>query len=115
MMALLWGPSELTVVGYVVGFGVLFGGTTPLTALVTGRAFGPRAHGVIYGFFQTVICFSGFIGPTLKGYIHETTGTYDVGFVGVAAGLFCAAILMLVFRATGLNTSPLVACTRRRS
>lgn len=115
MVALLWGPSELAVIGYVVGFGVLFGGTTPLTALVTGRAFGSRAHGVIYGFFQTVICLSGFIGPTLMGYIHDTTGTYHVGFIGVVAGLFFAALLMLVFRATRLNTSPPTARTLRRS
>ena len=98
MTLLLWASPLISVVGYILCFGLLFGGTTPLTALVTGRMFGLRAHGVIYGLYQTVICFSGFIGPTLMGYIYDTTGNYRLGFTAVCIGMMCAAGLMLLLR-----------------
>ena len=93
---LLWASPVVAVVGFVVCFGLFFGGTTPLTALVTGHMFGMKAHGVIYGFYQTVICLSGFVGPTVMGFIYDTTGSYQLGFTGVSIGLLCAAALMLV-------------------
>ena len=96
---LLWASPVVAVVGFVACFGLFFGGTTPLTALVTGRMFGMKAHGVIYGFYQTVICLSGFVGPTLMGFLYDTTGSYQLGFSGVGVGLLCAAALMLVVRA----------------
>ena len=96
---LLWAPPRLAVTGFVACFGFFFGGTTPLTALVTGRMFGMKAHGVIYGFYQTVICLSGFVGPTVMGFIYDTTGSYQLGFSGIGIGLLCAAALMLVVRA----------------
>ena len=74
---LLWASPVVAGVGFVTCFGLFFGGTTPLTALVTGRMFGMKAHGVIYGFYQTVICLSGFVGPTLMGFIYDTTGSYQ--------------------------------------
>lgn len=95
---LLWAGSVLSVPGYLVCFGLLFGGTTPLTALVIGRIFGMNAYGVIYGFYQTVICLSGFIGPISMGYIYDVTGSYRVGFAGVCIGLLCASGLMLLLR-----------------
>ena len=90
---------------------IFFGGTTPLTALVTGRMFGMKAHGVIYGFYQTVICLSGFAGPTLMGFIYDTTGSYRLGFSAVGIGLLCAAALMLVVRARTLLLPVSVAST----
>ena len=99
MALLLWASPVVAVVGFVACFGLFFGGTTPLTALVTGRMFGMKAHGVIYGFYQTVICLSGFVGPTLMGFLYDTTGSYQLGFSGVGIGLLCAATLMLVVRA----------------
>ena len=98
MALLLWATPGVSVLGFVVCFGLFFGGTTPLTALVTGRMFGLKAHGVIYGFYQTIICLSGFVGPTLMGYIYDTTGSYQLGFSGVGIGLLCSAVLMLVLR-----------------
>ena len=96
---LLWTSPVVAVVGFVACFGLFFGGTTPLTAIVTGHMFGMKAHGVIYGFYQTVICLSGFVGPTVMGFIYDTTGSYQLGFSAVGMGLLCAAMLMLVVRA----------------
>ena len=108
MALLLWATPGVSVLGFVVCFGLFFGGTTPLTALVTGRMFGLKAHGVIYGFYQTIICLSGFVGPTLMGYIYDTTGSYQLGFSGVGIGLLCSAVLMLVLRTrTALVPLPL--------
>ncbi len=108
MALLLWAPPVAAVVGFVVCFGLFFGGTTPLTALVTGRMFGMKAHGVIYGFYQTIICLSGFVGPTLMGFLYDTTGSYQLGFSGIGIGLLCVAWLMLVVRArTALVPLPL--------
>ncbi len=99
IVLLLWASPVAAMVGFVACFGLFFGGITPLTALVTGRMFGMRAHGVIYSFYQTVICLSGFVGPTVMGFIHDMTGSYQLGFSGVGIGLLCAAALMLVVRA----------------
>lgn len=80
---------------YVVLFGLTFGGTTPLTALIIGRSFGMKAFGVIYGVFQTVVCLSGFVGPICMGYIYDATHSYQQGFVYILAGLLIAAGGML--------------------
>ena len=111
MALLLWASPVVAVVGFVACFGLFFGGTTPLTALVTGRMFGMKAHGVIYGFYQTVICLSGFVGPTVMGFIYDTTGSYQLGFSAVGIGLLCAAALMLVVRARTMLLPVSVAST----
>ena len=98
IVLLLWASPVVAVAGFVACFGFFFGGTTPLTALVTGRMFGMKAHGVIYGFYQTVICLSGFVGPTVMGFLYDTTGSYQLGFSAVGGGLLGAAVLMLVVR-----------------
>ncbi len=98
MALLLWAGPVISVAGYIVCFGLLFGGTTPLTALIIGRIFGMKAYGVIYGLYQTVICLSGFIGPISMGYIYDVTGSYRLGFAGVSVGLLCASGLMLLLR-----------------
>ena len=98
MALLLWAGPVISVAGYIVCFGLLFGGTTPLTALIIGRIFGMKAYGVIYGLYQTVICLSGFIGPISMGYIYDVTGSYRLGFAGVSVGLLCASGLMLLIR-----------------
>jgi len=108
---LLWASPAVAMVGFVVCFGLFFGGTTPLTALVTGHMFGMKAHGVIYGFYQTVICLSGFVGPTVMGFIYDATGSYQLGFTGVSIGLLCATALMLVVRARTVLLPGSVAST----
>ena len=85
---------------YVVFFGLTFGGTTPLTALVISRSFGTKAFGVIYGFFQTVVCLSGFVGPVTMGYVYDSTHSYQQGFVMICLGLLVAAGGMLWLRQT---------------
>ena len=80
---------------YVVLFGLAFGGTTPLTALIIGRSFGMKAFGVIYGFFQTIVCLSGFVGPIGMGYIYDATHSYQQGFVYILIGLLIASGGML--------------------
>ena len=89
---------------YVVFFGLTFGGTTPLTALVISRSFGTKAFGVIYGFFQTVVCLSGFVGPVTMGYIYDSTHSYQQGFVMICIGLLLAAGGMLWLRQTSALT-----------
>jgi len=105
MALLLWASPVISVAGYIVCFGLLFGGTTPLTALIIGRIFGMKAYGVIYGFFQTVICLSGFIGPISMGYIYDVTGSYRLGFTGVSVGLLCASVSMLLLRSKITQTA----------
>lgn len=83
---------------YVIFFGFTFGGTTPLTALVISRSFGTKAFGIIYGFFQTVVCLSGFIGPVTMGYIYDSSHSYQPGFVLICIGLLLAAGGMLWLR-----------------
>ena len=92
--------------GYVVLFGLAYGGMDPVVAVVARRTFGAKAYGVVYGLYQSVICISGLVGVTLLGYVYDATSSYHWGFLMMAAGLTVSAVLLLCTRTAALVTVP---------
>ena len=93
--------------GYVLLFGLAYGGVDPLMAVVVRRTFGAAAYGVIFGLYQSVVCVSGLIGATLLAYVYDETLSYRWGFLVVAVGLALSAGLLLCVR-----SAPAVAVPR---
>ncbi len=69
----------------VAVYGFAHGGLFTVVAPAIAEYFGTRAHGTIFGavvFFGT---FGAAIGPTVAGRIFDTTGSYDLAFITLAA------------------------------
>ena len=94
---------------WAIFFGLAYGGLMPLVTLVPSELFGVKSLGVIIGiflFFQTI---GGAGGPPVAGYIFDTTGSYHLAFITIAAGCTIAAILglfLLRYKAGILANAP---------
>ncbi len=95
----LAGPTGWWAVSYILLFGIAYGGVSTMMVMVVSRSFGTRAFSAIYGYFQTTICFAGFIGPVLIGLIYDTSQSYRTGFLLVIAiWIACVISLLLLTR-----------------
>jgi MFS transporter, ACS family, tartrate transporter len=47
---------------------------------------------------NSVGVFSGFVGPSIMGYMKDLTGTYNGGLLAMSGFLFLASVLALVMR-----------------
>ena len=77
----------------VYGFG--HGGLFTVVSPAVAELFGTRAHGAIFGgilFFGT---FGAAIGPIAAGWLFDTTGSYALGFTGLAVMAAIALALAL--------------------
>ena len=95
LIILLGNPTGLSTVIYVVLFGIAYGGVSIMMVMVVSRSFGTRAFGVIYGYFQTTICFAGFLGPVAIGLIYDTFQGYRNGFILITA-IWIACVVCLL-------------------
>ena len=83
-------------VGMLYVFAVLYGfffGVGLLLAPITAEYFGLASLGVITGAINFATNIGGAIGPTLAGYIFDTTGSYRLAFISggitaIVAGIF---------------------------
>ena len=76
----------------VYGFG--HGGFFVIVSPIVAAYFGMRAHGAIFGtvlFFGTI---GASVGPILAGLVFDTTGSYQLAFLGLA--IFAVVGLLLV-------------------
>lgn len=92
---LLGSPSVAHLVGYAILFGLAFGGTGPLLALVVTRCFGVQAFGLIFGFYQGMVSVAAVVGPALLGSIYDATASYGRGFWFVLVEFAVSALLVL--------------------
>jgi MFS family permease len=65
---------------------------------VVSNLFGRAYVGTIAGFAFAFTCSAGFLGPLLAGWMRDTTGTYDLAFVGGAVANLLAIGLALALR-----------------
>ena len=106
-VALLMLPESVWLLfGYVALFGLSFGGSPPLLAVVTVRTFGPKAFGAIYGSYETVVCAGALIGPTALGRVYDAWLSYQWGFAMVVGGYLLSAILILCVRPARTGSLP---------
>ena len=78
----------------VMLFGLGLGTEIDMIAFLASRYFGQRAFGEIYGYFFMVFVFGSSIGRILAGFIFDLTRSYNTAFVGAAALLVAAVVLV---------------------
>jgi predicted MFS family arabinose efflux permease len=75
-------------------FGVASGAEVDLLAYLTGRLFGLRAFGAIYGLLLVAFLLGGGVGPILMGHIHDVRGDYGPALTAGGVICFAGALLM---------------------
>ncbi len=75
-------------------FGLASGSEVDLLAYITGRMFGLRRFGTIYGLLIVAHLIGGGTGPILLGHVHDVRGSYGPGLVAIAAACVFGALLI---------------------
>ena len=85
--------SDLSILLFATGIGMLWLGTVPLTSGLVAQIFGMRYMATLFGFVFFSHQLGSFLGAWLGGYVYDTTGTYDlVWWIAVVLGLAAAAL-----------------------
>jgi len=102
LIASLTATQSTTLVPYLASFAILwftFGGWLAIAPTATSSFFGLKHQGVNYGIVFTAYGAGALIGPSLAGYIYQSTGTYYSAFLVTAAiSVFGMIIAALTFR-----------------
>jgi MFS family permease len=92
------------VAGFVLLFGLGYGGLVVLWPLIIGHDFGLRAFGAIAGSLGTIAAgLGGAVGPVAVGAIYDQTGNYFWAFVA------CTVVLLLGAGAALIAPQPGIA------
>ena len=77
------------VLTFAVLNGFAWGARVPVIIAMRAEYFGPRSYGTIMGFSSLVVAGGSIAGPLLAGLSFDVTGSYAIGFTGLAvlAGL----------------------------
>ncbi|TDJ19354.1 MAG: MFS transporter [Gammaproteobacteria bacterium] len=90
---LLTPVSNVSILLFAAGIGMLWLGTVPLTSGLVAQMFGMRYMATLFGFVFFSHQLGSFLGVWLGGYVFDTTGSYDlVWWIAVALGLAAAAL-----------------------
>ena len=92
-------------IAHFILFGLAFGGSLPLRAIVMGRWFSGSGYGSIMGAQWTVAAAAGAAGPWLVGVGRDATGSYDGPILVVMGALGLSAVLALLARAAPDSSS----------
>ena len=87
--------SPLTVYLFAAGIGFLWLGTVPLTNGLVAQIFGVRFVSMLFGIVFLSHQIGSFLGVWLGGYLFDTTGSYNLVWIGSIALGVIAAILNL--------------------
>lgn len=82
------------------GFGM--GGGLILFPVIIGERFGTKFHGSIFGALS-MAHIAAATGPSLAGYIHDTTGSYELAIIIGAVASFIAMGLSLTMRTSAFG------------
>ena len=91
---LLWG-LEAGAVPFLAAFliGLTMGAAGEIIPYLTGRYFGLRAFGQIYGYGLISFTLGGVVGPPLMGMVFDATGSYSRGLLAFAIASAVAAAM----------------------
>ena len=92
-------------IAHFILFGLAFGGSLPLRAIVMGRWFSGSGYGSIMGAQWTLAAAAGAAGPWLVGVGRDATGSYDGPILVVMGALGLSAVLALLARAAPDSSS----------
>ena len=94
LLVIMQEPGYVGLVAGAVIFGFGMGGVVPLQGAVAGLAFGRLSFGTVLGLIRPVQFSFNLIGIPLAGWIHDTTGSYDVAWK-IFCGVYIVASLMV--------------------
>ena len=80
---------------FILGFGISFGSSIPMRALLGAMMFGNRALGSVVGVINGATMAAGLIGPLMLGIIFDWRGSYTLG-IWIMVGL-CMALAAVPF------------------
>jgi predicted MFS family arabinose efflux permease len=85
--------SDLSIMLFAAGIGMLWLGTVPLTSGLVAQIFGVRYMATLFGFVFFSHQVGSFLGAWLGGYVFDATGSYDiVWWIAIVLGVVAAAL-----------------------
>ena len=81
---LAFASSLWMVVAFAVANGIGFGARIPLTTAMRADYFGGEHYGTITGFSSMVVTVGIVTGPLVAGASYDLSGSYTIGFAGLA-------------------------------
>lgn len=75
-------------------FGLFYGGFVALVPAFTADLFGLRAMSAVLGVLYTSVAFGTLLGPTLAGWVFDTTGSYTWPILICTAGCVVSALMV---------------------
>lgn len=76
-------------------FGLSYGGFVALAPAYAADLFGLRAMSAVLGVYYTSVAFGTLLGPTLAGWVFDTTGSYSWPILICAAACGVSALMIL--------------------
>jgi len=99
VIGLLEGPSASGVFVCAVAVGIGLGAENDVLGYLTGRYFGLRCFGQIYGALLSAYLIGAALGAYLSARVHDATGSYDGALrIDAAAAVASCALLLLLRR-----------------
>lgn len=104
-----WAASSTlpVLIGFAMVFGLAYGGCVSLYPAVTADLFGDNRIGATLGALYTGVGLAALAGPTLAGYLRDSTHGYSASaLVSAAAAFTAAALTYRLYRTTSSATRP---------
>lgn len=88
--------TDAILVGSVAAFvfGLALGAEVDILAYLTGRYFGNKNYGTLFGTLVGLLALSAGVGPTVAGFVYDVSGSY-AWFLGLTMGAFALSALMV--------------------
>jgi MFS family permease len=90
--------SMLWVWIFVVIYGSSYGIRITLEPAIRGKFFGRKAFGAIYGYINSFAVFGSVFGSYFAGWVFDTTGSYEIAFLTIAAMMVAGGIVVLLIK-----------------
>ena len=73
--------GNIALIGFIIIFGMSFGGGMSLSPLLIARCFGITYMGEIFGALGIAAMVGGAFGPIFAGYVFDRFGNYHIAFI----------------------------------
>ena len=95
----------IVLIGMLV-IGLVYGGTPAFTSTIAHDYFGKRYYPENFSIMSFILIPGALIGPTVSGYLVDSSGSYTTTFIAVLALSILAAVLNTMFRIAGKKVLP---------
>ncbi len=102
LLWLLWSREMWMFYLFAIVFGLAWGGTGPVMAVIIGETFGLGRMGVILGILDAGFNTGAAVGPVIGGIIFDLKQSYFLAFwLGVVVMLVATVLIVFIRRETG--------------